>query len=35
VLAQPIREADAWQGTGRVTTVPPLFPRIEQAQPAA
>ena len=35
VLAQPIHEAHAWQGTGRVTTVPPLFPRIEQAQPAA
>ncbi|ROR66288.1 methionine--tRNA ligase [Agrococcus jenensis] len=35
VLAQPIREAHRWEGTGRVTTVPPLFPRIEQAQPAA
>ncbi|MEV7527725.1 methionine--tRNA ligase [Agrococcus sediminis] len=35
VLAQRIQAAHEWQGTGRVTTVPPLFPRIEQAQPAS
>ena len=34
VTAQPIHEAHRWQGTRTVTTVPPLFPRIEQAQPA-
>ena len=35
VTAQDIRAAHQWRGTGRVTTVPPLFPRIEQAQPAS
>ncbi|WP_347754261.1 methionine--tRNA ligase [Agrococcus sp. ProA11] len=34
VTAQRIQQAQTWRGTGRVTTVPPLFPRVEQ-EPAA
>ncbi|WP_144721465.1 methionine--tRNA ligase [Agrococcus jejuensis] len=29
VRDQPIRSAHAWRGTGRVETIPPLFPRVE------